>query len=57
MTKENKRIQQPFTNTLTWILSEIQDNQDDCISIICKVSIHILVLFHYLLVLLQCDFD
>ena len=51
--KEIKRIQQSFTNTLSWILSEIQDNQDDCISIICKVPLEFLLSFHHLSILIK----
>ena len=33
-----EKLQQPFTNVLSWILTELQENQDDFISIVCKVK-------------------
>ena len=33
-----EKLQQPFSNMLSWILTELQDNQEDYISIVCKVN-------------------
>ena len=37
----NKTLHQPSTEVLSWILSEMQENQEDQIRIICKVLLFI----------------
>ncbi len=33
-----EKLQQPYSNVLSWILTELQEDHADYISIVCKVN-------------------